>query len=180
MSEPDEFGLLSIIKVEPEEFEINNQATSYSDESQRNSVENLARKGNEGKLARDPHICCFCQKSYSTRRVLKIHLEKIHCRKNKMDCDHCPKFFFTRNDILKHIKVHKTKVLVCGVCDYKTANKRRLESHKRTHAVKTECPVCKKHFALLENHIQSVHNEENIQKCETCHEIFETRENLRR
>lgn len=183
MSEPDEFDLLSIIKVEPEEFEINNQATSHSAESLRDSVENLTRKGNEGKRARESH------------------LENVHCRTEKMTCDHCPKLFFTKSVIRSHVKAYGTKKFECNVCEYKTADKRSLATHEGTHAVKTECPVCKKQVVSSERHLKWHRAEvtcaicqqsickynlkrhmkiHRIQKCETCDKLFNNKEDLRR
>lgn len=69
------------------------------------TADTLTLMGNEGKNCMEPHTCCICLNVFSRRGVLKIHLERKHLRINEMFCDLCPRSFFAKNDVHKHMKI---------------------------------------------------------------------------
>lgn len=166
------------------------------------TVYELARKGNEGISLKKPHTCCICLKICCNQFVLRMHLESVHLRTKKLSCDLCPKYYFTFQAIRRHMKkTHCKKILECNVCDYKTAIRSLLVSHKLTHNTKAECPICKKLVASLPNHIprhkpkiscsicqitchphtmKSHMNVHRVRKCKSCDEVFTKTEDLRR
>lgn len=202
--------------------------TNFSTEQRRDKsvfsaeVNVLTKKGNEGLRDHDPHTCCFCQKSISSRNALKRHLEAVHCKSTKMVCDLCPKFFFGRQNIIKHLKfVHDVKKLICNVCGYKAFTKFSLKNHKNSHAVKVEtetnlvkkkppekfmysaevkslarkgnedlrktdphtCCFCQKVFSSrnhLKGHMETAHCKSTKMSCDLCSKLFYDRRTLER
>lgn len=117
------------------------------------AVEVLLKRGNKGKTARDPHTCCLCQRKFSIRRHLKVHLQVIHCKSTKMFCDSCPKYYFSKDSLARHMKMHKKKRFSCKKCGHKTVYKPDMKKHKLTHKRKIECPICKKKVAVMKDHM---------------------------
>lgn len=141
--------------------------------SQRSSIEALARKGNEGLRFDKPHTCCICQKVISKYSHLLDHLKNMHCRITKFSCDLCPKFYFTKPFMRRHMREsHSAKKFTCNSCDFKTTVKRSLEVHKLTHSAKIECPICKKQVSSLKSH-QRMHEPE--ESCLICQKMISKR-----
>lgn len=128
------------------------------------SAKVLARKGNETQKCLDPHSCCFCHKVSANRGLLRQHLEKVHLRTTKLQCDLCPRICFTKLSIADHMIVHKEKIFACNDCGYKTAFKTIFRHHEMTHRAKVECPICKRTVTILEAHMRS-HKSENCGIC---------------
>lgn len=124
-----------------------------------------------------------------------------------MYCDLCPKIYFCKDRIRKHVfEVHCKKTFACNVCDYKSSTKNHLKRHKLIHNEKVECPVCKKQVSSMPTHM-IIHKYNNakqhcgicnkmvnqsymkkhlriharaIHKCITCDQDFKIMEDLRR
>lgn len=130
----------------------------------------LIRNGNKGLSFLEPHTCCFCKKVVSNRGTLKRHMLTIHCGSTKVFCDLCPKFYFSKSDLLVHMKnVHSGKRYSCNVCDYKTATRGHIIKHKMIHADKVQCPICKKQVTALKFHMK-LHKPR--EKCQICQKMF--------
>lgn len=194
--------LLERIAVEIKTVSASNQYQEIS--SKWDDADTLATKGNKALCYFDPHTCFLCQKVYSGRWYLKIHLKNVHCRSKKFFCDLCPKFYFTKRSISEHLRhLHASKRFACNVCDYKTAVEKTFRNHKMTHTAKVECPICKKPVTVLKEHMKFHDPKENcsicskliaknymtkhlkfhsreIQKCKCCTETFNTKEELKR
>lgn len=121
---------------------VNTKLTGYNSSTEQiqnktsrgKNLDSLVRKGNEILKKLDPHTCCICQKVFSCRHSLKMHLETIHRKSTKFFCDLCLKFYFTKHAIRRHIKaVHSEKKFTCIVCGYKTSLKFELKRHKLLH-----------------------------------------------
>lgn len=167
---------------------------------QNEMTEALVTKGNEGLNFTKPHTCCFCQKVLKDRGKLKRHMLTLHSGSLKVFCDLCPKIYFSKSDLLNHMKnVHCEKRFACDVCDYKTANRNHIKKHKMIHNEKVQCPICKKLVTSLRGHVrmhtkvkcsicqktmikQSLrqHMANHVQKCKSCGETFEDKPTLRR
>lgn len=135
-------------------------------------------------------FCDLCPRSFTKKYLLKRHMKLDHLKPCPSECNLCSQCL-----------AYKKECFECNVCDYKSAVKSHLETHKLTHAAKVECPTCKKQVTSLQNHMrthkpkngpvcQKVVNEQNFSKhikthvkahkCGKCEEIFEKREALRR
>lgn len=127
--------------------------TTVTNPSSRASALSLAKKGNEGLQARDPHTCCFCKKVCTGRPGLVTHLEGSHLRTTEMFCDLCPKVYYTKSTMTCHVKTHRAKVFACDICDYRAAKEFLLRIHKGIHNEAEECPHCKKQVNDLKRHL---------------------------
>lgn len=140
-----------------------------SNERQKDTAATLAKKGNHGVDAYDPHKCCICQKALSNRPNLVRHLETVHGKGKKFFCDLCPKFCLTKGAISDHVRTHAKRSLACNICDYKTAFRAHLKVHKLSHVEKVECPICKKEVRTLKSHLKS---HQQMQSCSICQKIL--------
>lgn len=117
------------------------------------SVEALTRIGNQGLTMRQHHTCCLCQRVVSDRKNLRNHFEAFHFKSKKRICDHCPKFYYTRNGILQHMRAHGSNFYQCSFCRYTTYNKRSFQDHQRSHA-KVQCPRCRAYVGYMDKHMK--------------------------
>lgn len=165
-----------------------------------NTLDALARNGNEGLGCKDRHTCSICRRVFSGLSYLKKHIDNMHLR--RLMCDLCPKVYSKMNDIRRHITdIHGNRRFACNVCDYETQEKGNLEKHKLIHGDKVECPVCNKRVSLLREHLRTHNPKEKCpicqklvsrsnykphirthseKKCRNCEEIFENKDDLRR
>lgn len=190
--------LLERLNIERATFITSN--LEYKKSGQSETLEDLEKKGNDGLTSKDPHTCCIFQKVISNRAYLRRHLETVHLRQAKMSCDLCPKFFFAKNSIKHHMKVHGKQRFACNICDFKAKVKQSLIRHKLTHAVKVGCPICNKQVSSLDCHMiqhrpkvscpicakmvtkkqMKLHMKTHVKKCRNCQEVFENLEDLKR
>lgn len=172
MSENESFVdcLESVIKVEPEEFEIleddvpleqyNDSTTSESAKESCNQWENLAR--NDDEL----HTCSICQKVLKRRNLME-HLRSLHYKTNKMCCDLCPKFYYSKQSIKQHMITHGERKFECSACGYVTPFKTSFKNHQKIHAAKVECQVCRKQVSSLKSHMRMHAPKERCPICQT-------------
>lgn len=157
------------------DFRCDNFDTSTSDQGQKKAnfskkVSEFAQKGNEGLSPTDRHTCCFCRKKVSGRAYLRNHIRTLHLKSTKLFCDHCPKVFYNKNYIKRHmIAAHSKKNLSCNICDFKTSFKSTFLRHKKKHDTGVECPICRQLVKELKRHIRTHTSKKN---CPVCHQIF--------
>ena len=103
-------------------------------------------------------ICEFCNKPYSTKSNLNVHIKTIH---------------------------HKILPFQCEFpgCEKSYSNLKRKTIHMRTHYGHKpfECEICKKTFnekIILKNHML-VHSEEKMHKCEYCKKDYKNKYHLK-
>lgn len=167
------------------------------------TLDALVRQGNDGLTATAPHTCSVCGKVVTTRHSLRVHLQTFHVNSAIMRCDLCPKFYFNKHAIFRHMKNrHAEKKFKCKVCGHETSRKENLEKHMLVHGGKVECPICKIRVVSLEGHLkkhrpklqcsvcQKMFAETSLKKhmkvhsrphkCGNCMEVFIYREELRR
>lgn len=69
----------------------------------------------------DYNKCYICQKIYSTRFNLQVHLKKVHKQINSTNknyhCDICSKQFLNSNNLQRHLTcIHSNEKIVCNIC----------------------------------------------------------------
>ncbi|XP_050317105.1 zinc finger protein 888 [Bactrocera neohumeralis] len=116
-----------------------------------------------------PYTCEVCQKSYSLKSTLKLHMQK-HFDK-KYACEYCDKRF-QRNYTLKlHLKKHtKTDCYICGICLRKFSDNAVLLRHVKLHqdVVKFRCRECNATIIRKDNmlrHIRTIHSNRTFDDC---------------
>ncbi|KAJ3650760.1 hypothetical protein Zmor_016840 [Zophobas morio] len=90
-------------------------------------------------------VCDICQREYKHKRVMVLHKKRVHGvgdvkvpeRVKKHLCHMCPKSFFDRNKLAKHMCSHTgEKPYMCGVCEKKFVDKSYIKPHmKKVHNV---------------------------------------------
>ena len=123
-----------------------------------------------------PFKCTFnpkvCQKSFGRDAERKIH-ERIHFLSKYDECKFCRKRFNDPSNYRKHIKLKHgnnngviLKPFICRKCHKRFINKFCLQSHQKTHLIKTKreefkCNHCDKIFFYKSNcnrHIKKYHS----------------------
>ena len=76
-------------------------------------------------------ICEKCDKQFSTKQALKIHIESIH-QKISVTCDKCDKQFSSNRALRQHNStVHEGVRYPCKSCDYKATTNANLHRHEK-------------------------------------------------
>mmetsp|Transcript_74746 Transcript_74746/g.118941 ORF Transcript_74746/g.118941 Transcript_74746/m.118941 type:complete len:213 (-) Transcript_74746:22-660(-) len=117
------------------------------------------------KKYRCPYIHLGCNRSFATKKDLRIH-ERIHCNERCEICSFCLRGFTDPAALRKHIKyVHEmdksvsSKQYVCRECKKQFARKDSLQKHWQIHAKKEEratikCDVCNVSFTFRCNYFK--------------------------
>ncbi|KAL1502630.1 hypothetical protein ABEB36_007745 [Hypothenemus hampei] len=91
------------------------------------------------------HKCMHCEREYKDPRVLKVHMAKIHgigvgeikmpSREKKYICHICPKSYYAKNKLTRHLYTHSgEKPYDCPVCGKKFNDKSYVKQHlRKTH-----------------------------------------------
>ncbi|XP_066153936.1 zinc finger protein 2-like isoform X1 [Euwallacea fornicatus] len=89
--------------------------------------------------------CSHCDREYKDPRVLKVHMAKIHAigvgqikipaKEKKYICHICPKSYYAKNKLTRHLYTHSgEKPFECEVCGKKFNDKSYVKQHlRKTH-----------------------------------------------
>ncbi len=95
--------------------------------------------------------CDLCDKKYSTRSYLRIHVTRDHLQLSQFQCDCCEKAFGSKDTLKSHVrKVHEKKYQVkCDKCDKMLSSTSNLKTHiEAVHeGLKPfQCDICENKF----------------------------------
>ena len=94
------------------------------------------------------HSCNLCEKNYTSKIQLEIHM-RSHSGEKPFACDLCPSKF-ARRDVLKvHQTTHADQgAFSCDKCEKKYKCKVSLQTHKRKHMGERPfvCTICGQSF----------------------------------
>ncbi|KAI5634068.1 gastrula zinc finger protein XlCGF57.1-like [Phthorimaea operculella] len=84
-----------------------------------------------------PFLCNFidCDRSYSTKHSLLVHIAYAHTTKRPHVCDICKRGFATASGLKYHRTSHISSELYCNYCSKSFSNKRIFQKHIKTHDV---------------------------------------------
>ncbi|KAK9872931.1 hypothetical protein WA026_020282 [Henosepilachna vigintioctopunctata] len=157
-----------------------NDATSENTETSNN--ENVQEAENED--AEKFLVCKQCDKTFTSKQNLKVHMEAVHEKLRSFSCLDCKQTFSYAKSFRMHQLKHKRGIFTCEVCQKKFNHPSSLGYHRSAEHnngrrfVCNKCDKTFKHPQLLHRH-QLVHSEERPFKCDMCNAAFKTRTNLR-
>lgn len=138
----------------------------------------------------EPQVLCFCGKTISSLKSLKIHKRKHFPENYDYNCKECKLTYKMKVSYLNHMKLKHgpdAKKFVCSQCARCFRDSRTLMTHEKTHLpiemkLLYPCEICDKKFVnknSMKSHIMSVHEMVNLFTCETCGKSFSTKSNLK-
>ncbi|KAL0809040.1 hypothetical protein ABMA28_012681 [Loxostege sticticalis] len=127
------------------EFEELFEEKSLTTEMQKALVE--SRK-NTKKYQNSVFKCDKCFKSFNLEGPFKEHMKRHTNECGEFVCPVCDTHYFTRFQMINHVRNHHEKCFQCRLCPYKTTFRSAVYTHKRSHDGKRySCTKCSKSFA---------------------------------
>lgn len=133
---------------------------------------------------RTQHYCAECDKTFADSGGLKYHINSVHNKIKKYECDICGNHFSCKRVIANHLRgVHmKERLFQCNQCSKSFSTDSALYMHKKIHddVLKCVCKVCDRRFrsmSKLKIHM-TMHTKEKNYFCGICKRGFAVRNNL--
>lgn len=128
-----------------------------------------------------PFPCESCCQRFPSKGALKRHATTNHSlRERKFTCETCGNSFYTKSDIITHMRIHTDeKPYECPFCSKPFRQIASLIRHKRVHTGEKpfSCPACGKKFSdknLVKKHMY-VHSDERKFSCHLCNKAVKTK-----
>jgi len=156
-----------------------------------------ARQRGEPWASSKPYPCLQCDKEYSTKDNLTIHMADIHTpdEEKPFPCKNCDKKFPSEKLLKMHQRqegrkikgrpkgrpMTRSKPVYCDECNERHPNEKKLQDHIRiahTGEKPFKCHYCEEHFhsgTLRSKHTTEVHNVIRGIRCKYCGETFESK-----
>ncbi|XP_072045466.1 uncharacterized protein [Amphiura filiformis] len=117
------------------------------------------------KIHNPGFICDLCGKASPTKILFELHKNVKHTKEKKFTCSECPKVYYSKKGLLLHISFKHGKlseVVACHICG-KMVKKFSINNHLATvhnEDDSVKCPICNKEFKhqrYLDDHTKEVH-----------------------
>lgn len=99
-------------------------------------IKHVESKHGDGASSKNKEICTICQKSFSSKKYLRVH-QKTHSGTDKgLSCKYCGKLdFHDKNELNDHISRdhHNEKAYLCSECGMRFVRNDYLVIHMRRH-----------------------------------------------
>lgn len=138
-------------------------------------------------------ICNVCGDSVIGEQNINVHLKRHYKTTEKQQkveiyrCPHCPKKYWKKFGLTRHLQTHKFDSLKCDLCPREFTTEDYLQQHKEEHKLKKFCcKGCHKRYSLrgslTEHERYCVALNPNIQRypCQECNKDFKNPKNLRK
>ncbi|XP_046385375.1 uncharacterized protein LOC124155522 isoform X2 [Ischnura elegans] len=102
--------------------------------------------------------CEVCHRSFSDRRMLRLHRDTVHHKLRPYLCNFCGYAASSRSTLKMHMRQHTgEKPFQCDACDYRTADHNTLRRHKMRHSGEKpyKCPYCS--YACIQSSTYKTH-----------------------
>ena len=131
---------------------------------------------------------CYICKIFLEKRLLNVHLKRVHCKRNHQ-CGRCKKAFFQSVNLKRHQDSSKKRK--CHLCEFSANLKcdlkiHRLNEHKSFRSINNlyECSCCHKRYTHKKNfkdHLAIMHGSNFKQfRCVICDKVYTWKANHRR
>lgn len=122
-------------------------------------------------------ICEICGKIFYDSFKLQRHIDAIHKKSSKFECDHCGVETTSKDTLIRHLKgihIKQEKSFQCDHCEKIFAIKFKLKDHLKYH-IKEQCKICDKLIvsSIMKAHLREVHGgTKNRFECEKCQKSY--------
>ena len=144
------------------------------------------------RVEKDDTACGNCgKKGFSTSHTLRSHIQAIHLKVTKHQCDICLHYFAEKSGLKAHCRLHnEMEKFWCDQCDNSYDSKGHLNEHKKSHLTVekrgTVCALCGRSYAHKKGYIAhleicGVPPEERCHyECEECGKSYAHKRDLTR
>ena len=132
--------------------------------------------------------CKKCEKTFSLKSKLRIHMIQVHEEKKCFSCRYCDtEMPLNGNEYVLHLKSHKkAEAIKCDKCEQAFSYKKSLALHKKRYhpeipRLKPKCNRCQRQFCdkkTYEKHMKGCGKNEI--ECDICDKTFDFESNLLR
>ncbi|XP_055380610.1 zinc finger protein 271-like [Condylostylus longicornis] len=145
-------------------------------------VSHQKSKRNDDKKVKK-HLCPHCNKSYSTKSILKDHIASHLGLNPSFKCEQCGACLKSKSTLKSHMRIHTgERPFKCNLCSKTFRARPGLIGHMIVHTGKKNfpCSFCGKLFQTRDNkdRHEIIHTGERPFQCETCGDQFQTSSTL--
>lgn len=146
---------------------------------------NICGQKTRASPANAKFTCDYCNKKYTQKVSLRVHIQFEHGNYTAHECKWCKKKFYAKSRLNAHIVKHtQEKKFQCNMCGGKFVTKESLLYHTRTHTGERpyKCDFCDSRFlssSRKADHIKRHHSDVTFQ-CDICNVKYTTKEYLER
>lgn len=133
-----------------------------------------------------PFRCEKCDKSYISKRYLRMHMKQHMSNRLQFECEECDRKYAFRNSLIDHVNLcHKGVTYYCDICGKSFTQKCSMTLHKEKHnpdyvPLVSPCTSCDKKFYTrsgLRRHVEVAHKN-NVFVCSVCGKVFTSKWSL--
>lgn len=128
--------------------------------------------------------CTYCQSEFSSIFEKLAHMKT--CSEKKFECDHCSRKFFTKIELIRHLKIVSGEIsYVCEICSKSCSSTMDLKLHRTAHtnqkSYACSYPECSKAFKTPAARSSHMETHSNVTyACSFCPSSFKQRALLQR
>ncbi|KPJ04846.1 Zinc finger protein 510 [Papilio xuthus] len=140
---------------------------------------NICGQKTRASPAEAKFTCDYCNKKYTQKVSLRVHIQHEHGTYKSHDCKWCKKKFWALSRLNAHIVKHtQEKKFHCNICGGSFVTKESLLYHTRIHTGEKpyKCDLCDKRFissSRRAEHVKNHHLNATLE-CDICHRKFKT------
>ncbi|GAB0098306.1 Zinc finger C2H2 superfamily [Sergentomyia squamirostris] len=156
-------------------------------------IPEMGNDGNESKgRSKEVFKCKICGKIFTSKHNARDHIEGVHMKRMKYECDICRAKFCLSSTLYRHKEIHTDEEFNCDICDRTFKTRTYMKTHRKSHFSTNdiirqpvppvpECHICgqkTKNISMLNKHLK-IHNEDRPYKCDICGKGFTRGESLK-
>ena len=120
------------------------------------------------------YFCASCSKSFTQKKLLKRHIDRVHNKLKTRSCNICAKSFYDKADLDQHKKTHSgERPFSCAHCDKTFSYLTTAKRHRRLiHNICEICAEAAKNQDALKEHMKAKHGPDSLFQCDKCPKSF--------